>query len=498
MPIYLNLNALRKNMEYKKKLKKISEHIYELPKQGRMLVPGRIFSSSKMLCKIEEKALEQLANIAMLPGIQKFSIGLPDIHTGYGFPIGGVAVFDINKGVIPPGGVGYDINCSVRLLKTNLNLKDIEKNKAKIIESLFKIIPCGLNEKSKLNLNDSDLKEILINGAQWAVSKDYGNKKDYLYTEELGKIKNANPRDVSQKAKARGKSQLGSLGSGNHFLEMQIVDEIYNEKIAKILGLKKGQITFMIHCGSRGLGHQIAKDYIQLFNEKYNSLKQIKKSKNNKLNNRINNELISAPIKSELGKKYLSAMACAGNFSFANKQLITHQLRESLKNYFPNFRAEVVYDICHNIAKFEKQKINNKQKKVLVIRKGATRSFCSKNELPKKYQSIGLPVLIPGSMGTASYILIGTKKSQEISFSSMPHGAGRIKSRMQARKIFNPKRIKKELDNKNIFLKTKSLQRIAEEAPKAYKNINEIIKITCDSGIGDLIVKLKPLGVIKG
>jgi len=493
-------------MEYKKQLKKISKNIYELPKQGKMLVSGRIFTSSKMLYQIEEKALEQIANIAMLPGIQKFSMGLPDIHTGYGFPIGGVAIFDINKGVIPPGGVGYDINCSVRLLKTNLNLKDIEKNKEKIIESLFKIIPCGLNEKSKLILSDSDLKEILINGAQWAVSKGYGNKEDYSYTEELGKIKNANPRDVSQKAKARGKSQVGTLGSGNHFLEMQIVDEVYNEQIAKILGLKKGQITFMIHCGSRGLGHQVAKDYIKLINEKYNLPEQPKQQKqlnqNNKKQNKElvsqNKELIGAPIKSELGKKYLSAMACAGNFAFANKQLITYWLRKSLKNYFPNFKAEVVYDICHNIAKFETHKINNKQKKVLIIRKGATRSFCSKNELPKKYKSIGLPVLIPGSMGTTSYVLIGTEKSQEISFSSAPHGAGRIKSRTQARKIFNPEKIKEDLKKKDIFLKTKSLQRIAEEAPQAYKDINEIIKITCDSGIGNLIVKLKPLGVIKG
>lgn len=491
-------------MDYKKQLKKISKNIYELPKQRGMLVPGRIFISSKMLYQIEEKALEQIANIARLPGIQKFSIGLPDIHTGYGFPIGGVAVFDINKGIIPPGGVGYDINCSVRLLKTNLNLKDIKKNKEKIIENLFKIIPCGLNEKSKLNLNNSDLKEILINGAQWAVSKGYGNEEDYSYTEELGKIKNANPKDVSQKAKARGKSQVGTLGSGNHFLEMQIVDEIYNEKIAKILGLKKGQITFMIHCGSRGLGHQIAKDYIKLINEKYNLLKQPKqlKQNNKKQNKKLisqNKELIGAPIKSELGKKYLSAMACAGNFAFANKQLITYWLRENLKNYFPNFKAEVVYDICHNIAKFETHKINNRKKKVLVIRKGATRSFCSeKNKLPEKYQSIGLPILIPGSMGTASYVLIGTEKSQEISFSSAPHGAGRIKSRTQARKTLDSKKIKEELKKKNIFLKTKSFQRISEEAPQAYKDINEIVKITCDSGIGNLIVKLKPLGVIKG
>jgi len=457
------------------KLKKISEVEWEIPKTGKMNVPGRIFASEKLLKDIQkDNTLIQVKNVAMLPGILKASIACPDAHQGYGVCIGGVAAFDIDKGVISPGGVGYDINCSVRLLRTNLTLKDIEKiGRRELIHSLFRAVPSGVGSRGKLELGKQELDEVLVGGAQWAVEKAYGNKEDYLHTEENGKLKPANPNDVSQKAKARGKNQLGSLGAGNHFLEMQIVDEVFDEKIAKVFGLKKGMITIMIHCGSRGLGHQVASDYIKEMGDEYGFPEQ-------------DRDLVNAPIKSELGKKYLSAMSCAANFAFANKQLITHWIRENLKHYFPKFKAEVVYDVCHNIAKFEKHKINGKVKEVLIMRKGATRSFD------------GQPVLLPGSMGTASYVLVGTKKAEEISFGSTAHGAGRIISRTEARKKLKPEDIKKQLEKKDIYLETGSFKGISEEAPEVYKDIDEVVIVSHEAGIGNLVAKLKPLGVIKG
>jgi len=460
-------------MAYKDKLKKINEYTYELPKSGKMLVPGRIFISKKILKNVEEEALKQVANVACLPGIQKFSIAMPDIHSGYGFCIGGVAGFDLDKGVISPGGVGYDINCSVRLLKTNLKKKDLVGKTREIIHSLFRTIPSGVGRGSKFQLKKGELDEVLKGGTQWAVSKGYGIKQDYLHTEDNGKLSPCNPNDVSNKAKKRGFGQLGSLGAGNHFLELQFVDEVFDKKIAKQFGLKKGMITIMVHCGSRGLGHQVASDYIKAMEKEYGWPE-------------FDRELVNAPIKSELGKKYLSAMNCAANFAFANKQIITHWIREDLKHYFPNFKADVVYDVCHNIAKIEEHVINNKKKKILIMRKGATRSFP------------GQPVLIPGSMGTASYVLIGTKKAMEVSFGSTGHGAGRVKSRSQARKTINPEKVRKEMKQKGIELETGNYKEVVEEASEVYKDIDEVVKVSHEVGIGNLVVKLKPLGVVKG
>ena len=408
---------------YNMELKKISSVEYEIPKTGKMLVPGKIFTSEKLIKNIkQDKSLEQVRNVAMLPGILKASMAMPDAHQGYGFPIGGVAAFDIEKGVISPGGVGYDINCSVRLLKTNLKLENIQGKKKEIVHSLFRTIPSGVGRGGKLRLSKTELDNVLIGGTQWAVKKGYGVKEDYEHTEEQGCLKNANPNDVSEKAKSRGVGQVGSLGGGNHFLELQIVDEIFDERVAKVFGLKKGMITIMIHCGSRGFGHQVASDYIKEIGEKYGLPEQ-------------DRELVNAPIKSELGKKYLSAMSCAANFAFANKQIITHWIRQDLKHYFPKFKADVVYDVCHNIAKFEKNIIDGKEKQVLIMRKGATRSFGpGRKEIPEVYRKIGQPVLIPGSMGTASYVLVGTKKAEEVSFGSTAHGAGRVESRTSARK----------------------------------------------------------------
>jgi tRNA-splicing ligase RtcB len=468
-------------------LKKISDYEWEIEKEGEMHVPGKIFASEKLIKDVQEDiTLEQVKNVAMLPGIIKASIAMPDAHQGYGFSIGGVAAFDIDKGVISPGGVGYDINCSVRLLKTNLKLSDIEKKKKEIIEKLFKFVPSGVGEKGRIKLSKEELDEVLKEGAQWAVKKGYGYELDWKHTEENGKMENAEPKDVSERAKARGMPQLGSLGAGNHFLEVQVVDEIFDEKIAEKLGLKKGQVTIMIHCGSRGLGHQVASDYIQLMEKEYGYPKQ-------------DRELVNAPIKSELGKKYFSAMACAANFAFANKQLITHWIRQTLRGLFPQFQADVVYDVCHNIAKFETHNINGKAKEVLIMRKGATRAFGpERKELPEDYKEIGQPVIIPGSMGTSSYVLIGTKKAEELSFSSTAHGAGRVESRSKALKELRGEQVKEELSKKGIEVISGSFKGLAEEAPQVYKDIDEVVSVSDKVGLAKLVVRVKPISVMKG
>ena len=473
---------------YKEKLKKISENIWEIPMTGKMNVVGRIFASEKLIENIKkDKTLEQIKNVACLPGIINASIALPDCHQGYGFPIGGVAAFDVDGGVISPGGVGYDINCSVRLLKTNLTLADIEKvGRRELIHSLFRSVPSGVGEKSKLRLSKDELNEVLTNGAQWAVKNGYGTKEDYTHTEDNGKLAGANHEDVSERAKQRGMPQLGSLGAGNHFLEIQRVEEIFNEKIANEFGLKKGMITIMVHCGSRGLGHQVASDYIQLMGKVYGWPE-------------FDRELVNAPIKSELGKKYLSAMACAANFAFANKQMITHWIREDLKHYFKDIKIEVVYDVCHNIAKFENHLIDGKEKEVLIMRKGATRSFGKgRKEIPEDYRKVGQPVIIPGSMGTASYVLVGTKEAEELSFGSTAHGAGRVESRTSARKNISADEIKKELLKKGIEIESGSIKGIVEEAPEVYKDIDEVVKVSNETGIGKLVAKLIPIAVMKG
>lgn len=469
-------------------IKKISEFVWEIPKEGNMNVSGRIFASEKILEDIQkDKTIEQIKNVACLPGIIKHSLAMPDAHQGYGFSIGGVAAFDLEKGVISPGGVGYDINCSVRLLRTNLSKKDVEKHKKRVVETLFQDIPSGVGKKGRIILKESELKDVLKKGAQWAVEKGYGKKEDYEHTEENGCMKEANPDNVSKRAKSRGIPQLGSLGAGNHFLEVQSVEDILDEKVAKVFGLKKDQVMIMIHCGSRGLGHQVASEYILDMEMEY-GFKHLP-----------DRELVNAPIKSELGKKYFSAMAAAANFAFANKQLITHWVRESMKKIFPNFEAEVVYEVCHNIAKFEEHEVHGKKKEVLVMRKGATRSFGpGRKELPKDYQKVGQPIILPGSMGTASYVLVGTKEAEKLTFASTAHGAGRVMSRMSAKKDLTAEAVQKSLSDKGIELKSGSTKGIVEEAPEVYKDIDEIARISHEAGIGRLVAKLKPMAVVKG
>ena len=455
-------------------IKKISENIYEILKQDKMKVPGLVYASEKIFDEIKkDKALEQVQNVAQLPGILKASMAMPDAHQGYGFCIGGVAGFDLEKGIISPGGVGYDINCGVRLLKTNLTKKDILGKEKIILEKLYEKIPSGVGRGSPFNLKRKEIYEVLEKGAKFLVEKGYGTQDD-LKIEENGYLKNTDVSKVSEKAIRRGIGQLGTLGAGNHFLEVQVVDEIFDKKIAEKFGLKKNQIVIMIHCGSRGLGHQVASDYIELMGKEYG------------FENLPDRELINAPIKSKLGQDYLKAMNCAANFAFANRHLIAHWVKETMIKIFPKIKVETVYDVCHNIAKIEEHVIDGKKRKVCVHRKGATRSFANQ------------PVLIPGSMGTASYVLVGTKKAEELTFGSTAHGAGRLKSRMSAMKEFRGEDVKKSLNKKNIEVKSGNWKSLAEEAPEAYKDVDEVVNVVDSVGLSKKVAKLKPLIVVKG
>jgi len=456
-----------------------------------MNVPGVVYASEAILEAIkQDKTLEQVKNVAHLPGILKASIALPDAHQGYGFSIGGVAAFDLEKGVISPGGVGYDIDCSVRLLRTNLTKKDIISKQKEIVEGLFRKIPSGVGRGSTFQLTKEELKKVLTRGAQYIVERGYGKKEDYLHLEEEGNLPGADPSKVSERALKRGIGQLGTLGAGNHFLEIGYVEEIYDEKVAEVFGLKKGQATIMIHCGSRGLGHQIASDYIRKMEDKYG------------FSGLPDRELINAPIKSQLGKDYYAAHNAAANFAFANKQLITHWIREEMEHIFSekkDLKIDVVYEVCHNIAKFEKHNVGGKMKVMCVHRKGATRSFGpGREEIPKAYRNIGQPVIIPGSMGTASYVLVGTKKAEELTFGSTVHGAGRVRSRSKALKDIRGENVKKRLSGEGIEIKSGSWKSIAEEAPEVYKDIDEVVRVVDELGISKKVARLKPLVVVKG
>ena len=471
----------------KDKLKELKDNVYELPRTDGMLVPGKIFISKKLLRDLEETAVKQLSNVAKLPGVIKHAIALSDIHSGYGFPIGGVAAFDLNKGVISPGGVGYDINCGVRLLTTNISKSEFLKKQKEIIDQINRDVPSGVGRNSDLKLSDSELDEVLEKGSKWALENKYATKDDLERTEDNGQIKGADPDKVSQRAKARGRKQLGTLGAGNHFMEIQEVSEILDPELAKRFGIDKDNIVIMIHTGSRGLGHQTASDYIFKMEKEY-GFKHLP-----------DRELIAAPIQSELGKDYYAAMASAANFAFANRQIITYRIREAFKRSLPKADLKLVYDVAHNMAKFEKHKINNKDEELCIHRKGATRSFGpGREELPKVYKETGQPILIPGSMGTFSYLLVGTKKAEEVSLSSTAHGAGRVMSRTSAKQNLKIDQVKKDLKEKSIELKANSEKGILEEAPQAYKDINEVVKVSHELGIGNIVTKFKPLAVIKG
>lgn len=476
-------------MSSKIELKKINDNMWEIPKSGKMNVPGRIFANAKLLEKIQnDRSLEQVRNVACLPGIYKYSIGLPDIHQGYGFSIGGVAAFDAEEGIISPGGVGYDINCGVRFLKTDLFYNDLQALDIKrIIDNLFNKVPAGVG-KGRSKLNNQQLNEILELGSKWTLENGYAEKNDLNHTEDSGQLK-GNPDKVSHKAKLRGSSQLGSLGSGNHFLELQKVDTLFDEKIAKIFGLKIGQIVIMIHCGSRGLGHQVASDY----------LRQIDKEFKHLIDELPDRQLAYAPVKSDSAIDYLEAMNSAANFAFANRQMITHQTREAIQEIIPDVKIDQIYDVCHNIAKFEEHTIENEKINVIVHRKGATRSIPQGHPLvPHAYKSVGQPVVIPGSMGTASYVLVGSQSALDLTFGSTAHGAGRVMSRTKALKLYTSREINNQLQAKKIYIRNHSKKGIVEEAPQVYKDVDEVIDVSHNVGIGQRVARMIPIGVLKG
>ena len=489
-------------MQWNGPLNKIDDFRYEIPSTYKgennnlkMQTSAIIYADESMISSIRmDNAAEQTANMTTLPGIVGKAMAMPDIHWGYGFPIGGVAATDVEKGVISPGGVGFDINCGVRLVRTNLTIDDLDERKIHdIIDEMFKNVPSGLGSKAKVRLNKKQLEDVLYLGAKWAVENGYGWEEDVEFLEENGCLKDADIAQVSEKAKQRGAPQLGSLGAGNHFLEIQKVAKIFDSKAAKAFGIKdEGQITVMIHTGSRGFGHQVCTDHLRV-------LEQAVKKYDIWLPDR---QLACAPITSPEGESYIKAMACAANFAWCNRQMIVHWIRESferiLKTSAEDLDMKIVYDVSHNIAKLEEHKVDGKRRKMYVHRKGATRSFGpGRNEIPLKYRDIGQPVLIPGDMGTESYLLRGTKESEE-TFGSACHGAGRVMSRHQAIKKWRGEQIVMDLKERGIYIHPASLKVAAEEAPDAYKDIKNVVNVAHKAGISKKVVKCNPLGVVKG
>tara|TARA_Y100000310_G_C20632602_1_gene789440 strand:+ start:324 stop:1766 length:1443 start_codon:yes stop_codon:yes gene_type:complete len=478
-------------MEEKKiEINKMSANIWEIPKTGEMEVPTRFFASEKLMEKMKtDRTLVQGSQMAVLPGIQKYACVMPDGHQGYGFPIGGVAALDVETGGISPGGIGFDINCGVRLLATNLKKEQITPKIKELLDELFKNVPAGLGG-SNIRVDYEVLNQILNNGAKWAVKNGYGNQEDLDNCESHGVMETADSDKVSEKAKKRGRKQLATLGSGNHFLELQYVDEIFDSEIAKAFGFTDpGQVVVMIHCGSRGLGHQVCSDY----------LREMEKTFPDVVEKLPDKQLIYAPAGTKMCQDYLKAMSAAANFAWCNRHIIGHQTREVFKKLFPGAELRTVYDVAHNICKVEEHDINGMKKKVYLHRKGATRAFPPGHpELSEKYQKTGQPILLPGSMGTASYVLVGTDVGMATTFGSTAHGAGRVMSRHAALQKYRGEQVKKDLEAQNISLKSASWKGVAEEAPGVYKDIEEVAKVSHEVGIGKKVVRVKPMGVIKG
>lgn len=474
-------------------LKKLDEHRYIVPKGFRegMTVEGLIYANEELIRQIEkDQTMMQVANVATLPGLVGRSLAMPDAHQGYGFAIGGVAAADIETGVVSAGGVGFDINCGVRLLASDLSLDELEPKLDALLNQMFRDIPCGTGKKGVIGaLSFDELDRVLKNGAHWAVENGYGTPADLEHIEETGRLRNADPAKVSDRAKQRGKDQLGTLGSGNHFAEVQYVAEVFDDEAAKAFGLWPRQVVVMIHSGSRGLGHQVCTDYLEVMQ---NAMKkygiQI-----------VDRQLACVPIKSPEGQDYLKAMAAAANFAFANRQMMTHWTREAFQRVVGRGELKVVYDVCHNIAKEEVHLIDGKPRKVLVHRKGATRAFPKhRPELPKDYYEVGQPVLIPGSMGTCSYVLVGTERAMEETFGSSCHGAGRAMSRHAAKKSITAEQLIKELKEKGIHVRGASKSGLTEEKPDAYKDVSQVVEVVHNAGIAKKVAKLVPIGVIKG
>jgi len=469
---------------------RIADNIHEIPRSGDMRVPVVIYASHKLLeLTRRDKTLEQARNVACLPGIERTAYVMPDGHQGYGFPIGGVAAFDLGTGVISPGGVGYDINCGVRMLRTDFMAADVATKIKALLAGIFTEVPSGAGKEGVIKLSRGVLKSVLSQGAAWAVENGYGSVEDLERTEEGGRMAEADASALSERALERGLPQLGSLGGGNHFLEIQKIDEVYDRAAARVFGLGEvGRVVVMIHCGSRGLGHQVASDYIELLENAYG------------VAGLPDRELVHAPFGSELGRRYYGAMAAAVNFAFANRQLIAHGIREVFRRVMGESRGILqVYDVCHNVAKVETHTIGGQPRKLCVHRKGATRSFGpGRREVPAVYRAAGQPVIIPGSMGTASYVLAGTAAAEELSFGSTAHGAGRLMSRHEALRKFKGEAIRDELARRGIELRSASWRGVAEEASGAYKDVDEVVRVSDEVGLGRLVARVVPLGVMKG
>ena len=477
------------------KVKETEPYVWEVPRTGKMLVPGRIYADKQIIQHLlddvkagkEWNALKQIVNVAHLPGIQKASLAMSDVHPGYGFCIGGVGAFDTEKGIISVAGVGFDINCGVRTIKTNLTKEDIEKNKKELADKLFEKIPAGLGSTGKIRLTPDEIDEVLIKGAKYSLEQGYGIKEDLEFIEENGCINGAKPENVSDLAKRRQFKQIGTLGSGNHYLEIQYVSDVFDEKVAEQWGLCKNQILVSIHCGSRALGHQIGTDY----------LKELHKASIKYKIPILEKELVCAPFKSEEGQKYFSAVNCGINCAFANRQTLTHLTRQVFSKIFGMDEKEIktFYEIGHNTAKLEK----HDNKELLVMRKGSTRAFGpGREEVPKLYRSVGQPVLVGGTMGTQSYILHGTEKGMNKTFGSAIHGAGRAMSRMQAKRQWRGSDILRTLEEKGILIRAHNKAGVAEEAPSAYKDVKEVVDVMHNSGIAMKVIEVKPLISIKG
>jgi tRNA-splicing ligase RtcB len=479
------------------KLEKVDEYRWRIPKSYKtgMRVDGLIYTDEGMLPHIlEEQALEQVANVAFLPGIVGYSLAMPDIHWGYGFAIGGVAAMRVSDGAVSPGGVGFDINCGVRIMRTNLTKEEVSPKIKPLVDALFYAVPSGVGSKGSVKLRSGEIDEVLVKGSRWAVAKGYGRKEDLETTEENGEIKGADPSRVSGRAKERGIPQLGTLGSGNHFLEVAVIDEIYEKKVAKVMGIDRvGQVMLYVHCGSRGLGHQVADDYI----------KEMLRAMPKYGIEVPDRQLACVPVKSPEGQAYLTAMRCAANYAWANRQCITHWVREAFCRVMgmseEDAGLQLIYDITHNIAKIEDHEINGKIEKLCVHRKGATRAFPAGHpDIPPKYAAVGQPILIPGDMGRMSYILAGTEQAMQETFGSTCHGAGRLQSRSAMKRHLSGRDVLDDLESRGVTVRTGSLAGLAEEAPEAYKDVSDVVRVAHGAGISKKVARTRPIAVVKG
>jgi tRNA-splicing ligase RtcB len=483
-------------MVQKSDFQRVDKYIWELPKATRddMRVPARLFGDAELFdAAFRDRTVEQLTNMATLPGIVKYALAMPDFHQGYGFPIGGVAAMRVDTGTISPGGVGYDINCGVRLLGTHLEQEEVGPYLQELTAALYRACPSGVGGKGRVRVSERELNELVTHGGKWALKRGLARQEDLAHTEEQGCLAGADPSKVSARAKERGRPQVGSLGAGNHFLEIDVVEEIYDEEAAQAFGLGEGQVVVQIHCGSRGFGHQVCDDNVR-------GLQSAVRKYGLQLPDR---ELVCAPIDSPEGRAYYAAMACAVNYAFVNRQVLAMGVREAFEQVMAgkvsDFDLFQVYDVAHNIAKFEEHEVDGRRMRLCVHRKGATRAFGPGYEgLPADYRDVGQPVLVPGSMGTASYVLVGTQKAMELTFGSTCHGAGRVMSRTRARKTVWGADLRKELEEQGIVVRARSNKGLAEEAPQAYKDVRHVVEVVHEAGIARKVARLRPLAVIKG